>query len=87
MRTTSTELPGGWPGAIVGVLGMVGALSLAAVPAVAQPATAAPQAVPRMPWGAPALGGVWDFRTITPLERPAELAGRARLTSEEAASY
>ena len=43
--------------------------------------------MPRTPWGAPDLGGVWDFRTITPLERPAELAGRARLTSEEAASY
>jgi hypothetical protein len=25
--------------------------------------------VPRTPWGAPDLQGVWDYRTITPLER------------------
>ena len=28
---------------------------------------------------------VWDFRTITPLERPSELAGKDVLTDEEAA--
>ena len=39
----------------------------------------------RTPWGDPDLQGVWDFRTITPLERPADLAGRAFLTEEEAA--
>ena len=30
--------------------------------------------------------GVWDFRSLTPLERPAELAGKETLTDEEAAS-
>ena len=40
---------------------------------------------PRTPWGAPDLQGVWDFRTLTPLERPAEFAGKAVLTAEEAA--
>ena len=39
----------------------------------------------RTPWGDPDLQGVWDFRTITPLERPAELADQAFLTEEEAA--
>ena len=39
----------------------------------------------RTPWGDPDLQGVWDYRTITPLERPAELADRAFLTEEEAA--
>ena len=29
---------------------------------------------PRTAWGAPDLQGIWDFRTITPLERPSELA-------------
>ena len=29
---------------------------------------------PRTPWGAPDLQGVWDFRSITPMERPEELA-------------
>ena len=42
---------------------------------------------PLTPWGAPDLQGVWDFRTITPMERPAELAGRRVLTAEEAASF
>ncbi len=55
-------------------------LSLAVAPAAAQ------DAVPRTPWGHPDLQGVWDFRTITPLERPAELADREFLTAEEAAS-
>ena len=42
--------------------------------------------VPRAPWGAPALQGVWDFRSLTPFERPVELAGKTVLTDEEAAS-
>ena len=42
-------------------------------------------AVPRTAWGAPDLQGVYDFGTATPLQRPAELAGRAVFTDEEAA--
>ena len=42
--------------------------------------------VPRTPWGAPDLQGVWDFRSITPMERPEELADKAFLTEEEAAN-
>ena len=42
-------------------------------------------APPRTPWGHPDLQGVWDYRTITPLERPEELGDRAFLTEEEAA--
>ncbi len=33
------------------------------------------------------LEGVWTFSTLTPLERPAEFAGRPELTSEEAEAY
>ena len=40
---------------------------------------------PRLPDGKPDLQGVWDFRTLTPLERPENVAGKARLTTEEAA--
>ena len=43
-------------------------------------------APPRTPWGAPDLQGVWDFRSITPMERPEELADKAFLTEEEAAN-
>jgi hypothetical protein len=38
---------------------------------------------PRTPWGDPDLQGTWDYRTITPLERPANMAGRQYLTDEE----
>ena len=37
--------------------------------------------------GAPDLQGVWDYRTMTPLERPREFAGKTTLTREEAAAY
>ena len=40
---------------------------------------------PRLVDGKPDLQGVWDFRTLTPLERPAERADQALLTAEEAA--
>ena len=40
----------------------------------------------RMPWGDPDLQGVWDYRTITPLERPGDQADKEFLTEEEAAS-
>jgi len=39
----------------------------------------------RTPWGEPDLQGTWDYWTFTPLERPAELAGRQTITVEEAA--
>ena len=55
--------------------------------AAAQTAGAdAEAAAPRTPWGDPDLQGVWNHGTITPLERPAEFAGRERLTDEEVAA-
>ena len=41
---------------------------------------------PRTPYGHPDLEGVWDFRTITPLERSKELGTKAFFTAEEAGS-
>ena len=43
--------------------------------------------VPRTPDGQPDLQGVWDYRTITPLERPRELGTKAFFTPEEAQAY
>ena len=43
------------------------------------------QEPPRTAWGAPNLQGVWDFRTLTPLERPRDLGDKAFLTAEELA--
>ena len=54
-------------------------VALSAVPAAAQTA-------PRTPWGQPDLAGVWDFRTITPLQRPQGQAEQEFLTAEEAAN-
>ena len=59
-------------------------LTLFDAPAAARAATVSG---PRTPWGAPDLGGVWDFRTLTPLERPAALGDQAVLTPEEAAEF
>ena len=42
---------------------------------------------PRTKDGRPDLQGVWDFRTITPLERAKELGTKAYFTAEEAAKY
>ena len=44
-------------------------------------------AAPRTAWGAPDLRGIWDFRTITPLERPREMAGKEVLTEAEAGAF
>lgn len=41
---------------------------------------------PRLDDGRPDLQGVWDFRTVTPLERPAGLADRETLSEEEVAA-
>jgi hypothetical protein len=42
---------------------------------------------PRTPDGKPDLQGVWDYRTITPLERPVALGTKAFFTDEEAAKF
>ena len=39
------------------------------------------------PWGDPDIGGVWDYWTFTPLERPDEFGERGTLTDEEAATF
>ena len=48
------------------------------------PAAKAPWTVARTPDGQPDLQGIWTNATITPLERPKALAGKAFLTDAEA---
>jgi len=43
--------------------------------------------VPRTTFGHPDIGGVWDFATLTPLERPARFADRAFMTADEAVVF
>jgi hypothetical protein len=45
------------------------------------------KAIPRTSEGHPDLQGVWTNATLTPLERPADLAGKATLTDAEAKAY
>ena len=66
---------------------VVVALSLTLAPAAVHAQRTAEDAAPRTPWGAPDLNGVWDFRTLTPFERPQRLADQAFFTEEEAAQY
>lgn len=40
----------------------------------------------KTPWGAPDLQGIWTDPHETPLQRPAQFAGRERLTAEEVAA-
>ena len=65
------------------------AVAVAAAGALLVPAGVGAQTdeTPRTSWGAPDLQGVWDFRSLTPMERPADLADQEVFTSEEAASF
>ena len=66
---------------------LVGALVFVCAVAVLVPLSAVGQeAAPRTPWGHPDLQGTYTSKTITPLQRPAELADRALLSAEEVAS-
>jgi hypothetical protein len=61
---------------------------VAAQTAPSRPSTTAQAApVPRTPWGTPDLHGIWSTATTTPLERPAELAGKEFFTPQEAAEF
>jgi hypothetical protein len=49
--------------------------------------SAAPAKALRTPDGQPDLQGIWAYATVTPLERPTELAGKEALTEKEAAEF
>jgi len=76
-------------------LGVLAAVSLAPAPVAGQTpaakskktAAAKTWTPPRTPWGQPDLQGIWDFATITPMERPKELEGKDVLTAEEASEF
>ena len=63
----------GWP--LIGLLALPIAMRAASTP------------VPRTPWGDPDLQGVWNYATMTPLERPREFASTPVLTADEATAY
>ena len=63
---------------------LLGAVALAQISVDAQGKASA---LPRTPDGKPSLEGVFTFSTITPLQRPEALAGKATLNPEEAAAW
>jgi hypothetical protein len=75
------------------ILGSLAALSLSAIaqtkpqPKVKQASLTKVWTVSRTLDGQPDLEGIWDYSTLTPLERPSQLAGKAFFTEEEAAKY
>ena len=70
-------------------LALVTALLLAPAPAAGQARASATKTwtPPRTPDGQPDLQGIWNSSTITPLERPADLAAKEFFTPQEAAAY
>jgi hypothetical protein len=72
--------------ASVVALALVSTLPLAAQPQGVAAKTKT-SAVPRTPDGHPDLQGIWTNATITPMERPAQFAGKLTATDEEASKY
>jgi hypothetical protein len=62
------------------------AVTLAVAAVSVSSISAQTRAMPKTPWGEPDLQGTWTNETITPFERPAEMAGKAFLTEAEAAA-
>jgi hypothetical protein len=68
------------------LLTAAGTAALAAALLASSPAAAQTYTPPRTPDGQPDLQGVWTNETITPLERPPNLAGKPFYTPEEVAA-
>jgi len=69
---------------LVAVSAVAGAMTLMSARAAGQGKT---WAAPRTADGQPDLQGLWTNATITPFERPKDLAGKEFFTEEEAAAY
>ena len=74
----------GYPIVRLVILPALGLVLAGQAPAVAQTGE---WTAPRTTFGQPDLQGVWDFATITPLERPERFGDRAVMTAEESAAY
>jgi hypothetical protein len=64
---------------LVKTVGLLATVILLALPQL----VAGQQPAPRTPWGDPDLQGVYSFSTLTPLQRPLDLAAKDSYTAEE----
>src|SRR5262245_53896603 len=74
---------------LVSICGLIAITAAAQTPpASPKPQAVAKSALPRTPDGQPDLQGIWSLATITPMERPPELAGKEFFANDkEAADY
>jgi len=87
----------GFPAAMGAVTALIGAMLMARAAALGQVPSVPTKAKttkttkigtpPRAPDGRPDLQGIWSYATLTPLERPPELAGKESFTEKEVADY
>ncbi|MCH7672734.1 MAG: hypothetical protein IIB72_11280, partial [Proteobacteria bacterium] len=77
MIITNTRMKSAWLLVLLGFL---------VTPLVLQ-AQSATDDIPRLADGRPDLQGTWDFRTITPMQRPESLADKEVLNAEELAAF
>ena len=68
------------PLAVIAIVSVV----MGAASAQGQTAPAESSTPSKTAWGDPDLQGIWDFRTVTPLERPMELSDKEFFTEQEA---
>jgi hypothetical protein len=88
MSRPFARAPGVLPLVVVAVsLALVSAAGQAPARTTRPPTSDRNWIVPRTPDGHPDLQGIWNAATITPLERPAQLAGKPTLSETEATAY
>ena len=71
----------------LGIVLLAGAAFLLAAPAASAQSNGDGGDQLKTPDRHPDISGIWDFRTVTPLERPEQFADKEFLTAEEAAAY
>jgi hypothetical protein len=72
---------------MITVVSLASTTTAGQAPSGSQAGTTSTYVAPRTADGQPDLGGVWDFRSGTPLERPKEFEGKAFLTPQEIADF
>ena len=85
MKLFLTLIRVGAVAAVVGGLGLGVACAQATAPEAVNSAPGTAADAPVTAWGDPDLQGIWVGSTLTPMQRPAELAGKEFLSEEEVA--